>query len=102
MLSKKEKMTMQYLYSLCNGKTSVLVSPSDIQNALASKYEVEKIEIDDIMDSISLEGYITLIMSDKKGKPIYCVSLTHKGEGYTREVSNKKKGIVLIITRTIL
>lgn len=102
MLSCKEKKVMSYIYTKCEGKTSQLISPEEISNYLVPKYDVGKVEMDEIINNLVLENYITMIMSEKKGQPIYCISLTQKGEGFEREQINAKKNIRNLIVRTIL
>ncbi len=102
MLSKKEKFIMYYIFDKCTNKDSVLISPEELQNYALSKYEFTLPEIGEIIDNLVLENYITMILSDKKGKPIYCISLDKKGESFVREEQNKKKNTFNIIMRTVL
>ncbi len=102
MLNRKERRVMQYLFNVCNGKRSSLIEPEDIQNFLQPKYEVNNIELDQILNALVLENYIDLVNSDKNGKLVYCVSLKTKGEGYERERKNAKKNLYLILTRTVI
>ncbi len=101
MLSKKEKHLMHYIFNKCKDKDSVLISPEELINCASAKYNLTKIEIDEIIDNLVLENYITMVLSDKKGKPIYCVSLDKKGESFLRDEQNKKKSTVNIILRTV-
>lgn len=101
MLSKKEKMTMQYIFEKCKEKSSVLLTPEELCNNLSPKFDVQCIEMDEIINNLVLENYITMILSDKKGKPIYCISLDKKGESFERDIENSKKGTIKLIVRTI-
>lgn len=102
MLNGKEKKVMQYLFDACSGKKSCLVEPDDILNYLLPKYEINNIELDQILNALVLENYIDLVNSDKNGKLVYCVSLKTKGEGFERERKNAKKNVYIILTRTII
>ena len=101
MLSKQEKLVMQYIFDKCKNKSSVLISPDELCNMLAPKYEVGKIEIDEIINNLVLENYITMVLSDKKGKPIYCMSLDKKGESFERDIENSKKTTIKLVVRTV-
>ena len=101
MLSKKEKMTMQYIFDKCKEKTSVLLTPEELCNNLSPKFDVQNIEMDEIINNLVLENYITMVMSDKKGKPIYCISLDKKGESFERDRENARKGTAKLIVRTV-
>lgn len=102
MLNGKEKRVMQYLYTTCVGKKSSLIEPEDIQNFLQPKYDINNIELEQILNGLVLENYIDLVNSDKNGKLVYCISLKAKGEGYERERKNAKKNVYLILTRTVI
>lgn len=101
MLSKKEKCVMTYLYDVCNGKGTELISPSQIMEAVMNKYEMNEIEIDQIINALALDEYIDVVNSDNKGKLVYCITLKAKGEAYLRETNNHKKTAAWLITRTI-
>ena len=102
MLNKKEKLAMAYIYEKCEGKESVLITPDELLNCLNSKYDLTAVDVTEIVNALVLEGYITMILSDKKGKPIYCISLEKKGESFIRDLVNNKKKITLLIVRTVL
>ena len=90
MLNKKEKLAMAYIYEKCEGKESVLITPDELLNCLNSKYDLTAVDVTEIVNALVLEGYITMILSDKKGKPIYCISLEKKGESFIRDLANNK------------
>lgn len=102
MLNRKEKATMDFLFSKCIGKQSVLLTPEEIANSLMPKYECNLVEIEQILNALSLDNYIDVVNSDNKGKLIYCISLRTKGEAYERDKKGQKKRIYLIVTRTVL
>ena len=102
MLSKKEKIIMDYIFVKCEGKESVLISPNELMNKLKPKYELAETELKDLVDNLVLDGYITMILSDKKGSPIYCISLNKKGESYERDKQNERKTLIKLIVRTVL
>ncbi len=102
MLNRKEKFIMAYIFEKCQNKDSVLISPEELQNYSLSKFNISLPEIGEIIENLVLENYITMVLSDKKGSPIYCISLDKKGEGFLREQKNKRKSTVNIIVRTVL
>ena len=101
MLNRKEKMVMHFIFDKCKNKSSVLISPEEISNHLYSKFEVGKVEIDEIINNLVLDNYITVILSDKKGQLIYCISLDKNGESFLRDQENKKKTTINLIIRTV-
>ena len=102
MLSKKENLVMNYIYSKCENKESVLISPNDIVVACMDKYELNNIEIEQILNGLALDNYIDVINSDKKGKLVYCITLKQKGVSFKRDREQKRKTTAMLITRTVL
>lgn len=85
---------MEYVYQKCQGKKSCLISPREIISFVADKYVIFPDELEKIMTNLSYDNYIELYKSDKKGSPVFCVSLKLKGEGFHRELSNNKRTLV--------
>lgn len=102
MLNRKEKFAMTYIFNKCDGKESVLISPEELLNFLNSKYDLKLADVTEIVNALVLENYISMVLSDKKGKTIYCISLDKRGESFVRDMENSKKNITMLIVRTIL
>jgi len=102
MLTFKEKYVMEYVYQKCQGKKSCLISPRDIISYTADKYIIYPDELEKIMTNLSYDNYIELFKSDKKGSPVYCVSLKIKGEGFHRELTNNKRNLLFLLGRTCI
>ena len=101
-MTKKEKIVMEYIFKKCKNKESVLMTCEELINLFPEKIDVGKVEIDEIIENLVLDHYITMILSDKKGKPIYCVSLDKKGESWERDNENRRKDTIKLVTRTVL
>ena len=101
MLTFKEKYVMEYVYQKCQGKKSCLISPREIISFVADRYVIYPDELEKIMTNLSFDNYIELFKSDKKGSPVYCVSLKIKGEGFHREITNNKRNFFLLLGRTV-
>lgn len=91
---------MEYVYQKCQGKKSCLISPREIISFVADKYVIYPDELEKIMTNLSYDNYIELVKSDKKGNPVFCVSLKLKGEGFHRELTNNKRNLLILIVRT--
>ena len=102
MLSKKEKILMNYIFNKCENKGTILITPEELENQLKPRYDVGKKEIESLVEGLVLDRYITMILSDKSGRPIYCVSLDKKGESYVRDKESERKALFKMIVRTIL
>ena len=93
---------MEYVYQKCQGKKSCLISPREIMSFVADKYVISPEELEKIMTNLSYDNYIELLKSDKKGSPVFCVSLKLKGEGFHRELTNNKRNIMWLLGRTCI
>lgn len=102
MLSKKEKMIMQYILEESGKKDTCLLLPIDIEHALEPKYSINQTEVQALLDGLVQENYINLVNSDKNGELIYCISVLPKGKSFHREQKNIKKSWINAIIRTIL
>ncbi len=102
MLTFKERYVMEYVYQRCQGKKSCLISPREIISHAADRYVLYPEELEKIMTNLSYDNYIELVKSDKKGVPVFCVSLKLKGEGFHRELSNGKRNFWLGLGRSCL
>mgnify|MGYP001623820370 FL=1 len=102
MLTFKEKYVMEYVYQKCQGKKSCLISPREIISFAADRYVIYPDELEKIMTNLSYDNYIELFKSDKKGSPVFCVSLKIKGEGFHRELTNNKRNLLLLLGRTCI
>lgn len=102
MLTFKEKYIMEYVYQKCQGKKSCLISPREIISFAADRYVIFPDELEKIMTNLSYDNYIELFKSDKKGSPVFCVSLKIKGEGFHRELTNNKRNWLFWLGRSAL
>ena len=102
MLSRKEKMIMQYILKESGNKDTCLLLPIDIEHAVAPKYSINQIEAQALLDGLVQENYINLVNSDKNGELIYCISILPKGKSFYREQKNAKKSWGGAVIRTIL
>lgn len=102
MLNSKEKYVMKYLYQKCMGKKSSLITPREVISFVSDKYILTTTDLDQIMTNLAFDNYIDLTRTDRKGEPVFCVSLKTKGEGFYRELTNSKRTWYFLITRTVI
>lgn len=102
MLSKKEKMILQYILKESGKRDTCLLLPIDIEHAVAPKFNINQIEAQALLEGLVQENYINLVNSDKNGELIYCISILPKGKSFYREEKNIKKSWVGAVVRTIL
>ncbi|MCL2540237.1 MAG: hypothetical protein FWE53_02240 [Firmicutes bacterium] len=93
MLNKKEKLLMGFIYEKARSKGSCLMSASDLIVAGLPDYVLTTDDIKRTLDSLELDDYIEVVLSDKKGEVIYCIILKAKGEAYDRNRLAAKKNL---------
>ncbi len=91
MLNKQEKKVMRVLLDLCKNSNTCLTTHEEIISHLKSQDYLTRKEVDDIINNLTLQGYIDNIITDNKGKKCYCLTIKDKGEGFVREEKDKKK-----------
>lgn len=93
-LNKKEDEVMSAVFRLAAGKEQVLVSPYEIIAMLPPKanYDTEKLE--SVLHALELDGYFELILSDRKGEPMYVIRLKQLGLAYERDAKKRRRGVI--------
>ena len=96
MLTKTEKKLMLAIHSLGMDKSGFLVSPIDLMK-IAKVKDVSAEELDKTLNDLSYDGYFDLVLSDRHGEKVYCISLLEKGKGYLRSVKISRRNILFRI-----
>jgi len=91
MLNKKENTIMAYIFDKARARGSCLLSPSDLIIAGLPDFILTQDDIKKVLDSLELDGYIEVVLSDKNGETIYCISLKSKGEAFKRQKQISRK-----------
>lgn len=100
MLSRKENHVMKAVFSKGSGKSSLLITPTDLIN-IVGKDKVKKSELDKIIVDLSRDGYFDLVYSDRRGETVYCLTLTKKGKGFNRDRINFKRNLIFRLLLTV-
>ena len=102
MLSKKEKLILEYILRMSGDNDTCLLSPLDIEHSVEPKFSINQVESQALLEGLVQENYINLVNSDKNGELIYCISVLPKGKSFHREQKNIKKSWVLNIGKTVI
>lgn len=92
MLNKRESKVMFALLSACGEKSSALVAPGDLYARV--KEDMDFPDMERAVENLNLDGYFDLILSDRRGEKVYCVTLTEKGKGYIRSVKEFRRNLL--------
>ena len=101
MPERREKLILNYLCKICQGKKTYLVSPYDIAKALSPKLVLSINEIDEAMARLSLENYLDFVASEGKNGYYYCITLKAKGRNFLSDAKKQKKAMWLLVLRSI-
>jgi hypothetical protein len=101
MLSKLETRVMQLLYSQCQNKSAILISPTDLFLQLSDK-KVNISQIEKVVEDLNTDGYFDLVYSDRHGQVVYCISLTVKGKNFLRDQKLIKRNLIYKLVVTIV
>ena len=99
MLNRLETKIMDFLFTKCRGKRTVLIPPEEIQAGIAVKgnkplpqFELTQKQLESCLKNIQLDGYIDYSLTyDKDKKEQLVVSLTTRGEAFQRERDDRIK-----------
>ncbi len=84
---------MDRVYELCEREGGCLCMPWDILQQFAAKERPDESELQDILHALQADGYLDVILSDRKGEPVYVITLRPGGYTYRRESLQEKRNI---------
>ncbi len=93
MLNRSENAVMSVIAVECKDKDALLLSPDDIKS-LAGDKELTINKIDRIVNDLYTDGYYDLVLSERRGESVYCITLTEKGKGYLRNKKLMKRNLI--------
>ncbi|MFA5449754.1 MAG: hypothetical protein WC292_04885 [Clostridia bacterium] len=93
---------MDVLYAAASQKTGqCLITPLEILAKIPYKVTFSESDLPNVMNALAIDGYFEYEEANKKGEPIYLVSLKEKGLAYDRDKRTAKKKIYRRIATTI-
>ncbi|MBR7099637.1 MAG: hypothetical protein IKC91_00575 [Clostridia bacterium] len=101
MLNLKERRIMNAVYELCEGAGSCLCAPWDILARIEKKQRFDEATLEKILHDLQSDGYLDLIRSERKGDPVYVITLRANGYAYQRQNLFFKRNFYLKIAWTV-
>lgn len=101
MLNKIDKKVMNYIYQKSANKGTCLISPQELISSL-DEIVISPEQLKETLNHLQLDNYLEYVISNTKGKQMYCFNLKQKGEAFLREQENIKKTNTKLIIRTVL
>ena len=102
MLNKREKSVIKAVLDLCSGKSTCLIAPTEILKKISYNIDISKRDFEEILKTLEYDGYLEIIESDNKGERIYCITITSKGQGFSRELIHYKRTIYFKLALTLI
>ena len=93
MLSKTENKVMTAIYYQSRTKRSVLLSAVDVVEKAGLKVS-DVSRVDRIIADLSADGYFDLVLSERHGQRVFCITLTDKGKGFLRSEKIGRRNLV--------
>ena len=94
MLSGSEKRVLYAVIERCGKKNSCLAAPADLIEKLPPRLKISEKRLSEMLACLEYDGYIEVILSDRHGEIVYCISLLARGRGFGRERSQEKRYII--------
>lgn len=101
MLTKREKKVLNVLLKLSKKDNTCLTNHEEIVSHLSSNDYLTRKEVDDILNDLSLQNYIDVILTENKGIKHFCITIKSKGEGFEREEKDNKKSTIKKVIFTV-
>ena len=94
-LSKKEKLMMNAVYSLSKATGSCLATGVELLKLIPYKHDFREADIEPTLRALKIEGYFDYDTADKKGEKVYCVVLKAKGLSYERDKKTARRKLLI-------
>ena len=93
MLTKREKRVMDRVFELCAGEGSCLCAPWDILQQFSARERPDEAQLEGILHDLQADGYFDVIRSERRGDPVYVITLRAGGYSYCRESLQVRRSI---------
>ncbi len=100
-LSRREEEVMNAVYTLSGGRDRFLVTPSEVRAVLPPRFSAEESVLERYLSALELDGYFTLVSSERKGEKTYVVHMNAKGFAFRRENARRRRALVMRIAVTV-
>lgn len=102
MLSKKQIEILKIIKDNAQSSGSCLLSAPIFSELLFPRFKISANEVEKLILSLAVKGYIEVVNTFKKQEPFYCISLTAKGKNYQAERLEEVKEVRFRLTLAIV
>lgn len=94
MLTPLEKTVLRCVIKRCGERSTCLLSLSECNGLQTKGKRITQKKLGDVLDCLAFDGYVDVVLSDRRGERVYCITLLKRGKGYQRERVQSKREIV--------
>lgn len=100
MLSRLESKVLITLIKASKEKGAILISPIDLLKIVGLE-NLTLSSLEKTLNDLSTDGYLDIVLSDRRGEKVFCITLLEKGKGYIRSASIEKRNLIKRFALTI-
>ncbi len=97
MLSKIENEVMHAVYEICKDRENCLVSPYELLCVLPYKRKYTIAQVEKVLSLLEKDDYFDIIHLERKGEPVYVITMHFKGNAYERMVQRRRRELLFKI-----
>ena len=101
-LNRREIEVMRTVYGLSSGKERFLMTLYELLCALPKKGKYDEDKAERALNALALDGYFSLIPTERKGEKTYVVQMREAGLAFARLDLRRRRSIRLKLVITVL
>lgn len=101
-LTRRECQVMRTVYELSAGKERFLVTLYELLNALPKRGKYDESKVEGALSALALDGYFSLIPTERKGERTYVVHMHEAGLAFARLDLRRRRSLRVRLLVTVL
>lgn len=101
-LNRREIEVMRTVYELSSGKERFLITLYELLCALPKKGKYDEDKAESALNALALDGYFSLIPTERKGEKTYVVQMREAGLAFARLDLRRRRSLRLKLVITVL
>ena len=101
-LTRRESQVMRAVYTLSSGKERFLVTLYELLCALPKRGKFDEGKVENALSALALDGYFSLIPTERKGERTYVVHMHEAGLAFARLDLRRRRSLCVRLLITVL
>ena len=101
-LSKKEKLMMNAVYSIAAPKGQCLATGVELLSLIPYKNDFREEDVEKTLEALKVEGYFEYDKASRKNETVYCIVLREKGLSYERDKQKSRRKLIFRLALTVI